>query len=158
MRKSRFSEEEIIGILREQEARRADGRSLPQARGQRGDVLQVEVEVRRHGRFGRQAAEVARGREREAEEAARRDDARQRDPEGHQQPKVVTPAAKRQVVAYACTAHEVSERRACQALGVDRSTVRYRSLRPDDGAVRLRIRELAQVRRRFGYRRLHFLQ
>lgn len=69
----------------------------------------------------------------------------------------MTPVAKRQVVAHACQVHEVSERRACQALGVDRSTVRYRSLRPDDGAVRLRIRELAQVRRRFGYRRLHFL-
>jgi putative transposase len=70
---------------------------------------------------------------------------------------VVTPVAKRQAVAHACTTHEVSERRACQALGIDRSTVRYRSRRPDDGAVRLRIRELAQVRRRFGYRRLHFL-
>jgi putative transposase len=70
---------------------------------------------------------------------------------------VVTPVAKRQAVAHACTAHEVSERRACQALGFDRSTVRYRSRRPDDGAVRLRIRELAQLRRRFGYRRLHFL-
>ena len=69
----------------------------------------------------------------------------------------MTPFAKQQVVAHACTAHEVSERRACQALGVDRSTVRYRSPRPDDGAVRLCIRELAQVRRRFGYRRLHFL-
>jgi putative transposase len=69
----------------------------------------------------------------------------------------VTPAAKRQVVAHACHEHEVSERRACQALAIDRSTVRYRSLRPDDGAVRLRIRELAQLRRRFGYRRLHFL-
>ena len=69
----------------------------------------------------------------------------------------MTPVAKRQIVAHACTTHEVSERRACQAIGVDRSTVRYRSLRPDDGAVRLRIRELAQVRRRFGYRRLHFL-
>ena len=70
---------------------------------------------------------------------------------------MVTPVAKRQAVVHACTTHEVSERRACQALGVDRSTVRYRSLRPDDGAVRLRIRELAHVRRRFGYRRLHFL-
>jgi putative transposase len=69
----------------------------------------------------------------------------------------VTPVAKRQVVAHVCTTHEVSERRACQALGVDRSTVRYRSRRSDDGAVRLRIRELALVRRRFGYRRLHFL-
>ncbi len=35
--------------------------------------------------------------------------------------------------------------------------VRYRSLRGDDDAIRLRIRELAQIRRRFGYRRLHFL-
>jgi putative transposase len=69
----------------------------------------------------------------------------------------VTPAAKRQAVAHACVEHDVSERRACQAMGIDRSTVRYRRLRPDDGAVRLRIRELAAVRRRFGYRRLHFL-
>lgn len=69
----------------------------------------------------------------------------------------MTPAAKRQAVAHACHEHEVSERRACQVLAIDRSTVRYRSLRPDDSAVRLRIRELAQLRRRFGYRRLHFL-
>lgn len=69
----------------------------------------------------------------------------------------MTPAAKRQAVAHACAVHEVSERRACQTLSIDRSMVRYRSLRGDDAAVRLRIRELAQVRRRFGYRRLHFL-
>ena len=69
----------------------------------------------------------------------------------------MTPATKRQAVAHACQAHDVSERRACQASSVDRSTVRYRSLRPDDDAIRLRIRELAQVRRRFGYRHLHFL-
>ena len=70
---------------------------------------------------------------------------------------MVTPAARRQVVTHACVEHDVSERRACQALGVDRSTVRYRSLPPDDGSVRLRIRALAAVRPSFGYRRLHFL-
>jgi putative transposase len=32
--------------------------------------------------------------------------------------------------------------------------VRYRSLRPDDATIRVRLRELASVRRRFGYRRL----
>jgi putative transposase len=67
------------------------------------------------------------------------------------------PAARRQAVAHVCAAHDVSERRACLALDLDRSTIRYRSRRPDDAAARLRIRELASRRRRFGYRRLHFL-
>jgi putative transposase len=40
---------------------------------------------------------------------------------------------------------------------VDRSSVRYRSRRPDDGLIRSRLREIAAVRRRFGYRRLHIL-
>jgi len=35
--------------------------------------------------------------------------------------------------------------------------VRYRSHRPDDAPARARLRELASVRRRFGYRRLHIL-
>ena len=36
-------------------------------------------------------------------------------------------------------------------------SVRYCSRRPDDGAARTRLRELAAIRRRFGYRRLHIL-
>jgi putative transposase len=70
---------------------------------------------------------------------------------------VVTPAARREAVAHLKGAHEVSERRACAVLGADRSSVRYRSRRPDDAQVRERIRKLAARRRRFGYRRLHVL-
>ncbi len=66
----------------------------------------------------------------------------------------MTPAARREAVAHLRSAFEVSERRACAALGVDRSSHRYRSSRPDEAAVRARLRELAAVRRRFGYRRL----
>jgi putative transposase len=51
----------------------------------------------------------------------------------------------------------VSQRRACQTIGADRSSVRYRSRRPDDSAIRARLRAIAAVRRRFGYRRLHVL-
>jgi putative transposase len=51
----------------------------------------------------------------------------------------------------------VSQRRACRAIGVDRALVRYRSRRPDDKAVRQRLRELAAIRRRFGWRRLRVL-
>ncbi len=51
----------------------------------------------------------------------------------------------------------VSQRRACQALGVDRSSVRYRSLRPDDAEARTAMNAVAAERRRFGYRRIHVM-
>jgi putative transposase len=70
---------------------------------------------------------------------------------------MVTPAARREAAADLCQVHGVSQRRACQAIGVDRSSIRYRRRRADDGVIRSRLRELAAVRRRFGHRRLHVL-
>ena len=70
---------------------------------------------------------------------------------------MVTPAARREVVAHLRVAFAVSERRACSVVGADRTSVRYRSRRPDDAMLRARLRELAGMRRRFGYRRLHLL-
>jgi putative transposase len=52
---------------------------------------------------------------------------------------------------------EMSERRACRAIGTDRTSVRYQGVRADDVALRERLKALAQERRRFGYRRLHVL-
>lgn len=66
----------------------------------------------------------------------------------------MTPAAKREAVVHLCKEHDVSQRRACDVLDVDRSTVRYRSVRSDDADLRKAIREVAQERRRFGYRRI----
>ena len=66
----------------------------------------------------------------------------------------MTPQAKREAVAYLKTAHVISERRACKALGVLRALVRYRFTRPPDTALRERLKALAAERRRFGYRRL----
>lgn len=70
---------------------------------------------------------------------------------------MVTPAAKREAVAHLCALLDVSERRACRVIAADRTTIRYRSQRADDGALREKLRVLAQERRRFGYRRLHIL-
>lgn len=70
---------------------------------------------------------------------------------------MVTPGVRREAVAYLRAEHAVSERRACLVIGTDRTTIRYRPRRGDDGAVRARVRELAAERRRFGYRRLHVL-
>src|SRR6187401_143844 len=114
----------------------------------------MEGQVRRARRVRGASSEDFDRRERQAEEAAGRGDARQRHVEGSQFKKMVTPAAKRQAVAHLCSSFEVSQRRACEVIGADRSSVRYLSLRPDDAAIRSRLRELAAVRRRFGYRRL----
>jgi putative transposase len=53
--------------------------------------------------------------------------------------------------------HGVSQRRACDVLAVDRSSVRYRSIRLDDAADRAAMRAVAAERRRFGYRRIHIM-
>ena len=70
---------------------------------------------------------------------------------------MVTPGAKRDAVAHLCKEHEVSQRRACSVLGVDRSSVRYRSVRPDDADLRTAMKTVAAERRRFGYRRVHVM-
>ena len=69
----------------------------------------------------------------------------------------MTPAAKRASVAHAQAEFGLSERRACSVIGVSRRVSSYAARRPDDGALRVRLRDLASERRRFGYRRLGYL-
>ena len=70
---------------------------------------------------------------------------------------MVTPDAKRKAVAHLMETHQVSQRQACSALNVDRSTVRYQSCRGDDMELRDAMKAVAKERRRFGYRRLHVM-
>lgn len=70
---------------------------------------------------------------------------------------MVGPAAKREAVADLRKGFAQSERRACSIIGADRKTVRYRLKRPPESGLRARLRELANERRRFGYRRLFIL-
>nr|WP_144243875.1 IS3 family transposase [Sphingopyxis sp. MWB1] len=157
MKRKQFSEEQIIGILKEAEA---------------GAV--VTDLCRRHGmssatyyawkaKFGGLEVSDARRLRALEEENARLnrlladtmlDNAGLKDLLSK---KLVTPAAKREAVAHLQTTLGMSERRACAVVGADRTSMRYRSCRADDGDLRLRLRELAQQRRRFGYRRLHIL-
>jgi putative transposase len=64
---------------------------------------------------------------------------------------------KRQTVQALTDQYGVSSRRACGLVQVHRSTFYYASCRKDDRALRLRLRELAAARPRFGYLRLHVL-
>jgi putative transposase len=52
---------------------------------------------------------------------------------------------------------QVSIRRACQALPVDRSTYHYRSKRSGQAILMKRIKEIAETRVRYGYRRIYVL-
>ncbi len=62
---------------------------------------------------------------------------------------MVTPAARREATTYLRQTFEMSERRACRVIGTDRTSVRYQGVRADDGALRERLKALAQERRRF---------
>lgn len=70
---------------------------------------------------------------------------------------MVGPVAKREAVTHLKTVMGLSERRACQIISVDRKMIRYRSCRPPEVALRAKLRDLANERRRFGYRRLFIL-
>jgi hypothetical protein len=51
----------------------------------------------------------------------------------------------------------LSERWACSIVSADREMIRYRSCRPPDTELRVQLRELANARKRFGYRQLFVL-
>jgi transposase InsO family protein len=70
---------------------------------------------------------------------------------------MVRPAAKREAVVQLREVFQMSERRACSVIAADRTMVRYQSVRPAETGLRARLRELANERRRFGYRRLFIM-
>ena len=63
----------------------------------------------------------------------------------------------RELVRGMCIDWGVSIRGACGALRFDTSTFHYKSRRTDQAAVERRIKEIAETRVRYGYRRVHVL-
>jgi putative transposase len=61
------------------------------------------------------------------------------------------------VVHYLKASYRVSERRACSVIRFSRATHRRRSNAPLQAFLRRRIRDLAQTRVSYGYRRIHVL-
>src|SRR5690348_475542 len=69
----------------------------------------------------------------------------------------MTPGRRRQVVDDLRGTWTVSIRRACCVIRAERSSYHYKSRRPDRAHLRARIREIAETRVRYGYRRIHVL-
>lgn len=66
-------------------------------------------------------------------------------------------AARRAAVRQLQGAYGIGERRACQASGFHRSSQRYRARRDPQTELRMRLRDLAVSRVRYGDLRLHIL-
>lgn len=157
MRRSKFTEEQIIGILREQEAG-AKTAELFRRHGISGATFYAWK-----AKFGgMEPSEAKRLKALEDENAklkrllaeAMLDNTALKDLLSK---KMVTPATRREAVAHLEQGYEMSERRACSLIEADRSSVRYRHRRPDDRELREVLREAAETHRRFGYRRLHVI-
>jgi putative transposase len=67
------------------------------------------------------------------------------------------PARQRELVDDVRTIWQVSIRRACHNLCVDTSSYHYKSRRPSQASLKQRIKEIAETRVRYGYRRIHVL-
>jgi putative transposase len=72
--------------------------------------------------------------------------------------KTVKPRARCTLAEWAQTTYRLSQRRAARLIPVRIATLRYRLTRDRQDALRQRLRELAAVRVRFGYRRLTVLK
>ena len=69
----------------------------------------------------------------------------------------MTPGRRREVVEELRGTWKVSIRRACSAVQAQRSSFFYKSRRPDRAPLTSRIKEIAETRVRYGYRRIHVL-
>src|SRR5205085_379401 len=134
----------------------AGGRGAPTGRDG-DDLLPLEIEVRRDGRAGREAAEGARRRESAAEADGRRLESRPAGCESGDPKKMVKPAAYRQAVGFVMAEFSLSLRRACRALGFARSSWHYTSRVEPPAALIEKLRKLASRRPRWGYRMLHLM-
>ncbi|MEL6286898.1 MAG: IS3 family transposase [Pseudomonadota bacterium] len=155
MKRSRFSDEQIIAVIKENEA------------GAKVDEL-----CRRHGissatfyawrkKFGgMEASDAKKLRDLEAENARlKRIVADQMlDMSAMKEllcKNIGRPMAKRKAVGFLMTELGLSERRSCRIVGLARSVQQYRPAERNDGTVLERMRALASENRRYGYLRLH---
>jgi putative transposase len=161
MRKSRYSEEQIVAILKESEAGVPTAELCRKHGISDADVLPLEGEIRRSGSERGASASSTGRREPQAQAAGSRTGVGHRRSQGGSIKKVVSPQARRESVAVFRTAADSSERHACGQLEVLRAMLRYRQretrFAEANDRLRVRLRELAEDRRHWSYRRLHVL-
>jgi len=71
--------------------------------------------------------------------------------------KLVKMGQRRAAVKYLRSHYPVSDRRACRTVQLSRSVWHYLSTRAGDGPLRRRIRDIAETRTRYGYKRIYIM-
>jgi transposase-like protein len=138
MKRSRFSEEQIIGILKEHQA----GMTASDLCRKHG-ISDATFYTWRKKYGGMEVSEAKRLKaleeeEREAEEASGRADDGCIDAPRDARKKLLTPGSRRNAVNWAIEEKSYSQRRACALVGMAPRVYRYQSSRPDDAGLRQR--------------------
>ena len=121
MRKSKFSESQIVGILKDAES------GVPVVDLLRKHGVSKATFFKWRSKYGgASVSDVKRlreleSRERQAEAHVRGPGARERGDQGRAQPKAVTPFAKRQVIEVLVREHELPVQRACRVVRLSRA-------------------------------------
>ncbi|WP_435370771.1 IS3 family transposase [Hydrogenophaga intermedia] len=158
MKKSRFTEEQIIGFLKQAEA------GMPIKELCRNSGFSDATFYKWRAKFGgMQVSEAQRLRELESENAKLKRLLAEAHLDMHALKsvlggKALAPQVRREAVGRMVSEHHLSERRACRLVGHSRDSYRHPPT-ADQATLDLheKIVEIAHVRRRFGYRRIHDL-
>ena len=154
----KYSVEQIVAKLREAERLQGQGLSIAQVCKRLGISDQTFFRWKVRGAEGGRGGPAPQGLgagERPPEEDRGRAGPGHLHAQGPRGGDLVSPARRRDAVAYPCRRHHISERRACRLLAQHRSTQRYVPL-PNDHELRLvtRMNALADQHPRYGYRRV----
>lgn len=157
MKRSRFTEEQIIGIRKEAAA----GKKVPDLCREHGiaawTFYRVAEEVYGHDGVGGQETAISGGGKPEAQSDRGASDAGEYGVEGAAHKKMVRPAERRPAADYLLETSRISERRACRVTGLHRSTLHYEPQPDRKEGIRMRLQELAEQSPRWGQPRLHVL-
>ena len=157
MKRSRFSEEQIVYAIRQAEAGTPVGDLCRQLGVSDATLLRLENEVRPPGRERVAPAPAVGGRKQPVKTARRGSLARQAHAVGGPAKKSLRPARRRELAGWLQDTFQVSCLRACRLAQFSRAAWYRKSQAKDQTALRLRIRDLAQARPRFGYLRIWVL-